>query len=183
MATSRSDSESTCIIHFDGKEGEIKKLTEGTLAKIIDIRKQWLNLPSSYQAFTAVAQKSLDFIHDDSDVTSVKETCGYHMGCYRTFTDINKLDRAKTTLANAGRKRSAEPMERIEQTEKRRKPEKVARTTRQTIEKLMAHPCPRSSNVLPDICLICKLPGPLYLTDQVFILFLHLGCFSVSCYY
>ena len=39
--TSRGNSEDICIIHFDGKEEEIKKLTEGTLAKIIDMRKQW----------------------------------------------------------------------------------------------------------------------------------------------
>ena len=43
MATFRAVSNVMCVVHFDGKNGEIKKLTEGTFAKIIDMRKQWLN--------------------------------------------------------------------------------------------------------------------------------------------
>ena len=49
MATYRAVSDAVCVVHFDGKDGEIKKLTEGTFAKIIDMRKQWLNLSSSYR--------------------------------------------------------------------------------------------------------------------------------------
>ena len=48
MATFRAVSNVICVVHFDGKDGEIKKLTEGTFAKIIDMRKQWLNFSSSF---------------------------------------------------------------------------------------------------------------------------------------
>ena len=165
MDTCRASSDAICIIHFDSKDGEIKKLTEGTLAKIIDMRKQWLSLSSSYREFTEVAKRSFKFI-DDSDelnITSVEETCGYHPDCYQTFTNISKLDRAKTTIANAGRKRLFE--ESIEQTDVNPKSGKVARTTRHSISSFH-HPC-QSSNVLPEICLICKRPGALYITYKV----------------
>ena len=120
MTSCSDDSDAICIIHFSGKGGEIKKLTNETLAKIIDVRKQWLGLSSSYQLFTAVAKKSLEFfgdsVTDKLSVSSVAETHGYHLGCYRMFTNNSKLDRAKTTLArlaNTDRKCSAE--ETIEQ--------------------------------------------------------------------
>lgn len=179
MASYSDDSDAICIIHFSGKGGEVKKLTNETLAKIIDVRKQWLGLSSSYQSFTAVAKKSLelfgDSFTDEFSVTNLAETHGYHLGCYRMFTDISKLNRAKTTIANTDRKRSV--VETIDQTQENVniRPEKVARTTRQTLQRQsqrMINPPCRSSNVLPEICLICKRPGPLFLTDQVFIFYL-----------
>ena len=36
-----------CIIHFEGKEGVLTKLAQGSLTKIIERRKQGLNLSSS----------------------------------------------------------------------------------------------------------------------------------------
>ena len=97
-----------CAIHFQGKTGEIKKITEGTLAKILSTREQWLSLPSCYKSFTDVAKKSLECIDGISDSSSLENTCGYHLACYRTFTDISKLERAKRTRANSGKKRVAE---------------------------------------------------------------------------
>ena len=168
MATYRAVSDAVCVVHFDGKDGEIKKLTEGTFAKIIDMRKQWLNLSSSYREFTEVAKKSFKFIEDSDELTElVEETCGYHLDCYQTFTNISKLERAKTTLANAGRKRVSEQS--IGQPEINPNAGKVARTTRHSVSTLeKVKDCPsRSSNVLPEICLICKRPGALYITDKV----------------
>ena len=157
-----------CIIHFDGKGGEIKKITKETLAKITDIRKQWLSLSSSYKSFSEVAKKSYEFFADSDDLGSIGGSCGYHLACYRSFTDINKIERAKVTLANAGRKRLADKT--IEDVESNPKPksQKVERSTRQSDKKGIVHPCSRSSNVLPKICLVCKQPGPIYITDKVF---------------
>ena len=172
MATSSAISNVICVVHFDGKNGEIKKLTEGTFAKIIDMRKRWLNLSSSYKEFTEVAKKSFEFIDESDELTElVHETCGYHLDCYRTFTNISKLERANTTLANAGRKRVSEQS--IGQPEINSNARKVARTTRHSLSTLKkVKDCPstcRSSNVLPEICLICKRPGALYITDKVFL--------------
>ena len=53
--------EPVCIIHFEGKEGDLTKLGQGSLTQIIERRKQWLNLDlqsSTYAAFTEVAKKS-----------------------------------------------------------------------------------------------------------------------------
>ena len=90
----------SCAIHFDGKVGEIKSFTTETLTKIFDVRGQWLNLSAPYKNFTEVAEKSLKLIEDSSDfnVDRINEAYGYHPSCYRYFTDINKLQRAKTLL-------------------------------------------------------------------------------------
>ena len=58
-----------CIIHFEGKEGKLTKLAQGSLTKIIERRKQWLNLYSStYAAFTEVAKKSFEFISNSENL-------------------------------------------------------------------------------------------------------------------
>ena len=82
MATSRAISNVICVVHFDGKDGGIKKLTEETFAKIIDMRKRWLNLSSSYKEFTEVEKKSFEFIDESDELAElVHETCGYHLDC------------------------------------------------------------------------------------------------------
>ena len=160
-----------CTIHFEGKTGEIKKFTESTLAKILSTREQWLSLPSCYKSFTDVAKKPLEFILIDgiSDSSILENTCGYNLACYRTFTDISKLERAKTTLANSGKKRVAEGDSDVEGSMPSATPAKVTRTTtRLSIGSLTTQPSSsKSSNVLPEICLICKRPGHIYITDRV----------------
>ena len=92
--------EHKCAIHFNGKEdGELKKFTEGTLAKVRDVRSQWLSLPGPYKNFTKVLKDSFKTIGDNIDLEKV--ACGYHLQCYRNFTDISKLERVKTTIANS----------------------------------------------------------------------------------
>jgi hypothetical protein len=161
---------SFCAIHFEGKKGEIKKFTETTLAKILSTR-EWLSLPSCYQSFTDVAKKSLEFIDGISDASSLENTCGYHLACYRTCTDISKLERAKITLANSGKKRVAEEESDVEGNIPSVIPAKVIRTTtHRSLANLTAQPSAsssRSSNLLPEICLICKQPGHIYITDRV----------------
>ena len=70
--------EHKCAIHFDGKEnGELKEFTERTLAKVRDVRSQWLSLPGPYKNFTKVAKESLKTIGDNIDLEKVNEACGY----------------------------------------------------------------------------------------------------------
>ena len=154
-----------CVIHFEGKTGLIKKITEDTLAKILSTKKQWLSLTSCYKSFTDVAKKSLEFIDGISDSSSLENTCGYHLACYQTFTDISKLERAKRTLANSGKKPVAEGESDVEGNRPTVTPAKVTRTTTQNLTTQPSSS--RSSNVLPEICLICKQPGHIYITDRV----------------
>ena len=70
--------EPVCIIHFEGKEGELTKLGQGLLTKIIE-RRKWLNLDlqsSTYAAFTEVAKKSFEFISssENLDINDVAQT-------------------------------------------------------------------------------------------------------------
>ena len=50
------DSHRVCVIHFEGKDGELRELTSETVNRILERRKEWLSLPSSYKAFTEVAK-------------------------------------------------------------------------------------------------------------------------------
>ena len=54
MNTFRANSEDICVgRHFNGKDRKIKKITGGTLARMIDLTKQWLSLSSSCREFTS----------------------------------------------------------------------------------------------------------------------------------
>ena len=162
----------SCAIHFDGKGGEIKRFRDETLTKMLDVRGQWLCLSAPYKNFTDVAKKSLKLIENSSnfDLGKINEVCGYHLSCYRYFTDISKLRRAKNTLANSSIKRTAQ--ERTDETDSE-DPDPATKVTRTTCRSLgKATSCARrSSNVLPEICLICKRAGPLTITERVCYIF------------
>ena len=160
-------SDGICVIHFEGKEGQIKYLTQETLDKIVERREQWLCLSSEYKDFTKVAKKSFEFIPESLNVNDIAKNYFYHSACYRNFTDISKFERAKKTLSNAGRKCQGDsPSE--EEEEVKPTPEKVPRTTRQSFATARATSASGSSSVLPKSCLICKQPGPIFFTDKVF---------------
>jgi hypothetical protein len=92
-----------CAIHFEGKNvGELKSFTQETLAKVKDVQVQWLSLPEPYKKFSDVAKDSLKLIDDNQvlQLQEINEACGCHLHCYRTFTDISKLARAKKTITN-----------------------------------------------------------------------------------
>ena len=81
----------------------------------------------------------------------------YHVSCYRQFTDITKLERARQTLGNRA--------ESVEDDHGRKKEDsppvaKARKSLRQSLGQ-------SASNVLPKICLICKKNGPIYITDKV----------------
>ena len=90
---------------------------------------------------------------DCPDTSDDVERLEYHVTCYRQFTDITKLERAKKTISNRkngqhdGDERGAAAP-----------PEKARKSARQVLG---------SSNTLPKICLVCKKSGPIYLTDKV----------------
>ncbi len=164
--------EPVCVIYFEGKSGELLKLTQASLDKIVERREQWLNLSSSsYTAFIEVAEKSFEFISDSENlnIDNVAQVCSYHRACYRNFTDITKIERARKVLTiNAGQKRSADSFSvTTDNTDTDNpKPKKVHRTTRQSFQKVTGN-FSRSPHVLPQICLICKRSGPIYFTEKV----------------
>ena len=151
-----------CVINFEGKEGEIKNFTQDTLAKMIETRKKWLNQPFSYKNFTAVAEKSFEYLSVSGDLSD-EEKCCYHLLCYRKFTDVNKIKRAESTPTEAAKKIVAGDGENIDIDYP--KPEKVSRTT--TRRSFGSSHASRSPNVLPNVCLICKKHGSIYVTDSV----------------
>ena len=155
----------SCAIHFEGKGGETKSFTNKTLAKMLDVWRQWLNMSEPYKNFTDVPKESLKLIDDSSNfnLDGINGAYGYHPSCYRYFTDVSELQRAKIAFANSSKKRTAQ--ERINEADfKDPDPAtKVARTTRRSLGQESC--CPRRpSNILPEICLICKRARPLTIT-------------------
>ena len=69
-------------------------------------------------------------------------------------------------MSNAGSKREGDSPS--EEEEVKPTPEKVSRTRRQSFSTARATPASGSSSVLPKSCLICKRPGPIFITDTVF---------------
>ena len=143
-----------------------EKFTEGTLAMVRDVRRQWLILPEPNKNFTKVAKESFKIIGDNLELEKVNEACGYHLQYYRNFTDISKLERAKTTKANSGIKGPAEDNSQEIDEAGHQHQAKVSRPKRHLLKEGTT-PGKTSSNILPHVCLICKRPGPLYVTDAV----------------
>ena len=96
-----------CAIHFDGKKGELKSFTQETLAKVKDVRAQWLSLPEPYKIFSEVAKESFKLIDDNLvlELQEINEACGYHLHCYRTFTDMSKDDHSQLQPQASGRRK------------------------------------------------------------------------------
>lgn len=158
---------SVCAIHFEGEDNkDIRVVTDITLKRIIERRKQWLDLSGSYNNFSSVAVNSFEFIPADvHNVDQLPRKCFYHIKCYRNFTDITKIERANKTLANVTKKRNGS--EDIDAVVEDAPPEKIVRTTRQSLIANDKEHERSSSNILPKRCLICKIYGPIYVSDSV----------------
>ena len=156
-----------CIIHFEGKTSPLKTLTNPTLAKITQRRREWLDLPESdtpYKQFKSVAEASFTSVPDGTtQIEDLPQLLCYHTACYRTFTDITKIERARKREVNSsdcGNSYSGNSNDDAHDGEV--PPNKVQRTTRQSFGANRSARGRESSNILPELCLICKHDGPIY---------------------
>ena len=166
MQENTNDLDRICVIYFEGKEGEIKNLTQDTLNKIIQRREQWLLHRSPKSLLSIFTRKQSQ--EEPIKVNDVAEHYCYHSTCYRNFTDTSKLERAKNTLKNAERERSGVTCR--DEHQEKQTPAKLPRSTRQSFGHERVTSSFRSSNVLPEFCLICKQNGPVFITDKVMLL-------------
>jgi hypothetical protein len=104
-----NEGSSPSIVHFEGKLGPEKQLTNETLETIVNRRREWLELPEheKYNTSRNIAEKSFEYISDG--IENIQEPHGgvmsYHLTCYRSFTDITKLERALKIAASEPPKR------------------------------------------------------------------------------
>lgn len=161
---------SPCIVHFEGKVGRQRQLSDETLRTLTQKRREWLELPKheKYNLCRDIAEKSFDFLPDGiKKVHELPESYSYHLTCYRSFTDITKLERAQKIAAsissahsNSGATSTCDEYDGPK--------EKLKRTTRQSFDLRRGNETETtSSNVPPKCCLICKEYGPIYITDTV----------------
>ena len=84
---------SSCVVHFEGKLGPQKQLSNETLKTIVNRRREWLELPEheKYNIWRNIAEKSFAYISDCiKNVHELPGVMSYHLTCYRSFTDITR---------------------------------------------------------------------------------------------
>jgi hypothetical protein len=144
-----------------------KQLSNETLKTTINRRKAWLDLPEheKYSACRTVAEKSFEYLPDGvENVEDLSGTMSYHLACYRNFTDITKIERAKKIAETEILNCSGSSTSRASKDGDCDGPaQKVKRTTTRLSYSLRdAGNEHMSSNVLAKCCLICKQSGPIY---------------------
>ena len=83
--------------------GPEKQLTNETLETIVNRRREWLELPEheKYNTSRNIAEKSFEYISDGiENIQELHGVMSYHLTCYRSFTDITKLERARKIAAS-----------------------------------------------------------------------------------
>ena len=147
-----------CVVHFEDKGGDSRKISAVTLSTLLERREEWLTLPKPYGKFTEVARKSLEFIPKDTETIEDLGPLYYHVSCYRLFTDVEKLRRARKN-AESTTDDQAEPSTSNDSRRRSARNGPISST-------LSKRP---KRDVLPTFCLICKVPGPIWITDKVLI--------------
>ena len=162
-----------CIIHFEGKFGPEKRLSNETLKTICSRRMEWLCLPDNECNVHQknIANKSFEFIPDHiKSIQELQEPAYYHMSCYRSFTDVTKLQRAKDSTEkkiSEGFPESNTQSDIMECNGPKEKIRRLRKPTDPNGTKGAYLSTRKSLHVLPECCLICKEPGPIYVTDPV----------------
>ena len=86
-----------CIIHFEGKSGPQKQLSNETLRTFIQRRKESLQLPDTcelekYHQSRDIGKRSYDYLaYDTENVKELPEAVSYHLSCYQNFTGWGTL--------------------------------------------------------------------------------------------
>ena len=137
-----------CCIHiFSGENGPILPISEKTLQTIKDSAEKWRQLDGVEREVGVKAQLS--------DVQPGPLcTAGFHMPCYRRFTDKTKIARSVKRCARVGQ------------------PSHDSFTSRKSVRNVECSSCSKTSdqpkrrniNVLPEQCIICK--GEKYTKDS-----------------
>ena len=129
-----------CCIHiFSDKNGPILPISEKTLQTIQDPAEKWRQLDGVEREVGVKTQLS-DVQHGPLG------TAGFHMPCYRRFTDKTKIARSVKRCANIGQ------------------PSDNTFTSRKSVRNVECSSCSKTSdqpkrrniNVLPEQCIICK---------------------------
>lgn len=173
---SLSDSPS-CLIHFEGKSGELCKLTTYTLVKIKEYCNKWVNLDGEQKE---IASKLVNVVRQWPDIEQELMPTGtgdlyYHKECYVRFCDKSKVARAETrtskikekSYATEKGKQSDQANEQGEHLQPMRSSARIASISSGTasVERRTAH-------VMPELCIICKRKDA-YIMDKVLFLFYY----------
>ena len=112
------------------------------------------------------SKEGLEFIPTD---TTTLEDLGsgplyYRVSCYRLFTDVEKLRRANKNAESAETSRTDYQADPSTSNYSRRRSARHGPILNTLLSKRP------NKDVLPNFCLICKIPGTIWITDKVLIL-------------
>ena len=166
MLTS-SKIENKCLIHFAGTKESLYPFTKKRFETFLCRREEWLQLDD---IVTIIAKNSLHVCCQDESSENYEQYF-FHQKCYNLFTDISKLRRARQLKIthNDAEKENWRPCKEVEEPQSpKRKKVKQQRHGRLSVQQ------GSNSNVLPDVCIICKRKTS-YIKDKV--------CFAKGCYF
>ena len=135
-------SKDSCLIYFTGTKGNLSSFTTKRFKTFQQRREEWLETDG---ASSVIAKKSLQVCPKDES----PDNCGnyyFHEKCYKIFTDISKIRRAKQQNIV----KDHEDNEHCTETES---PKSKRRHTRASEKQPLNTP---NLNVLPDFCIVCK---------------------------
>ena len=137
----------SCLIHLEGAKEELNAFTDQTFAKFKNCRLQWLPLPGTS---SKVAHECLYY---------------FHKYCYRQFTDVTKIRRAKSKQQKLLDFEQSETNQCDLDTASKILRKRTRSATMSPSDKIPA----RNNEVLPNVCIICK-KEKIYVKDKVNIL-------------
>lgn len=163
----------SCLIHFEGKSGELCKLTTYTLVKIKEYCKKWVKLDGEQKE---IAIKLVNVVREWPDIEPEVMPIGtgeiyYHKECYTRFCDKSKVARAEARIS----KTKGESYK----TEKKTKSDQAVEQGEHFIQPMRsstriasmisgaATAERRTIHVMPELCIICKRKDA-YIMDKVF---------------
>ena len=139
----------SCLIHFSNSDGELRPFTHTTYNKFISTRNEWLNIRDEESEATDIARKvakvSEHFVENENKL--------YHQKCYKYFTDVSKIERAR-------KRKEKRKIEAVLTPATKRKSSRLSSEHISTTITLSS-----SSVVLPTCCIVCKKLD-LYYTDH-----------------
>ena len=158
----------SCLIRFQGKTGEVSKLTCHTLVKIKEHCQKWINLEGEPKG---IAEKIIDVVRSwpDSEPDVLPRDAAdffYHKECYIRFCDKNKVARAnkkKEKVSTQDLRHQGIPETHLEKRSSARISSIVSAST--STER-------RSIHILPVQCIVCKRKDA-YVMDKVLFSSMH----------
>ena len=162
------------FIHFEGKSGDLCKLTPHTIAKISEYCKKWIDLDGEQSTIAANIAERIKRWSFHSETELVRDEIAteianlrYHKECYVRFCDKTKIERAEKRIIKKKAMTVDASTKGEPSTPVANRPAPVhVRISPRTLISGSEGITRRNRHVLPEQCIICKRQE-MYKVDKV----------------